>query len=624
LLGKRQPDDDTLGNHSLPGPSTFGDGLDTVIRNGRLEGPTRLGNLGGLDHFEIRRLIGAGGMGMVLLARDTRDGSEVAIKLPKAGLEDYPVALQRFLGEARHMQKLVHPHIIRVLEIHEDSQRPYFVMPYFRCGSLSQLIKRGKPLEPGQVLKVGRQIAEALVFAHRKGIIHCDLKPANVLLNAEGEACLTDFGLARSVLNDPWTMVDGGKETGTAPYMSPAIAAGEVEDTRCDIYSFGALLYEMLTGQPPYVGKDAKEIINQVRQGPPRPLREVQPLAPAGLALIAETAMSRELRDRYANMSDVLADLDRVAKDQNPVGAHDSTTISGLRSKWKLTQAGRRRLSLGAGLVIALVLAVFLWRELTPHFVVLETIQTAKVPHWGGALVTDWDGDQKPDLCLAQEDRWWVRSFTGQMLGPFNVDAPRTTSLRLRSMYDVNGDGLSEAFLAWCNGPDSYLSVVNQNQYELQRFHVQGSRYEGPLYQRTHTAISPARWLPASSNMPPQLLVLAKAVWSLNPRGLYSFALSNAEPQWQHLIAPYPTAVEMVDLDHDGQAEIVLGSSATGNTNRLADGTDDDHCYLYALTRNGALLWRRELEGPLSECWPVESKAGNPSGRVIVAVSASS
>jgi serine/threonine protein kinase len=310
----RDSNAETPGTNILPQPSAFGGPLDTLLRQGLIGEPMGPGILGFLDHYEICRLLGAGGMGMVLLARDTRTGLEVALKVPRPELLAHPPARQRFLGEARHMQKLVHRHILPVLELQEDPQRPFFVMPYCRRGSLAQLIKPGIPLEPGLVLMLAHQIAEALAFAHRKGVIHCDLKPGNVLLDEAGDACLTDFGLARSVVNDVWALDADGEGVGTAPYMSPALAAGEVEDTRCDIYSFGALLYEMLTGQPPYVGRNAQEIREQIRAGPPRPLREVQPLAPAGLAVIAETAMSRELRDRYAHMSDVLADLDRIAK----------------------------------------------------------------------------------------------------------------------------------------------------------------------------------------------------------------------------------------------------------------------------------------------------------------------
>src|SRR5204863_5266604 len=145
-----------------------------------------------------------------------------------------------------------------------------------------------------------------------------DLKPGNVLLEADEGAYLTDFGLALTLFNDSLIDVTVDHRAGTAPYMSPTVASGEAEDTRCDIYAFGALLYEMLTGRPPYEGETAQEIFKLIRAGPPRPILEINPDAPRELAAVAEAAMARELRDRYTSMSDVLLDLDRVANHETP------------------------------------------------------------------------------------------------------------------------------------------------------------------------------------------------------------------------------------------------------------------------------------------------------------------
>ena len=181
-------------------------------------------------------------------------------------------------------------------------------------------IKPGVPLDSESILDLAAQVAEGLSFAHRNGIIHRDLKPANILLTAEGRACLADFGLARTVFNDSLVDVGGRSLEGTAPYMSPAVAAGDAEDTRCDIYSFGALLYEMLTGRPPYEGQTTKDILRQIIAGPPRPITSLNPQADRGLAAVAEGCMARELRDRYADMRDVLNDLQRLKDNLPPAG----------------------------------------------------------------------------------------------------------------------------------------------------------------------------------------------------------------------------------------------------------------------------------------------------------------
>jgi serine/threonine protein kinase len=211
------------------------------------------------------------------------------------------------------LQKLKHPNIVPVLEVSDRPAGPYFVMPYYERGSLAAYDPAGTAAGRGNLyLTCPLNIAEGLQFAHRRGIIHRDLKPANILRAGERGACLADFGLARTLFNDTIVDVERPQCEGTAPYMSPGVAAGDAEDTRCDIYAFGALLYEMLTGEPPYSGPSLKEIRRQILAGPPKPIRERNPEADAGLCAVAEGAMARELRDRYADMSDVLADLQRI------------------------------------------------------------------------------------------------------------------------------------------------------------------------------------------------------------------------------------------------------------------------------------------------------------------------
>ena len=291
-----------------------------LIAQRMLSPPSRPGLLAVLDHFEILRVLGGGGMGIVLLARDSDTGREVAIKLVKSDLVTNQHVVHRFLKEAGHLKRLRHTNIVPVQEISDRTEGPYFVMPYFEKGSLANRIKPGQPLDAESILDIAAQVAEGLSFAHRNGIIHRDLKPANILLTADGRACLADFGLARTMFNDTIVDVESRQLEGTAPYMSPAVAAGDAEDTRCDIYSFGALLYEMLTGHPPYKGRGTKEILDQILAGPPKPIPSLNPAADRGLVAVAEGCMARELRDRYADMRDVLKDLQRIKENKQPIG----------------------------------------------------------------------------------------------------------------------------------------------------------------------------------------------------------------------------------------------------------------------------------------------------------------
>jgi len=304
-----------------PPVSVFTGPIAELVGSRLLSPPTRPGLLASLARYEVLRVLGGGGMGVVVLARDSENGHDVAIKLIKPELVSEQRMVHRFIKEAGHLQKLKHPNVVPVLEVSDRAEGPYFVMPYFEKGSLAGRIRPGQPLESDVIVEIALQIAEGLAFAHRHGIIHRDLKPANILLGADNKSCLADFGLARTMFND--TLIDVARDQleGTAPYMSPGVAAGNAEDTRCDIYAFGALLYEMLTGEPPYAGSNTHEIRSQILAGPPRRIVDRNPSADAGLITIAEGAMARELRDRYADMKDVVADLEKVKIGKPPVGA---------------------------------------------------------------------------------------------------------------------------------------------------------------------------------------------------------------------------------------------------------------------------------------------------------------
>lgn len=318
--GKENPADKPNPGGPPPPMSTFAGPAAELIQQGMLRPPSRPGQMAVLDRYEILRIIGGGGMGIVLLARDSSTGRDVAVKMVRSDLLSNQNVVYRFLKEAGHLKRLRHTNIVPVEEISDRPEGPYFVMPFFEKGSLANRIQPGKPLDTETILDIVTQVAEGLAFAHRSGIIHRDLKPANLLMAANGRICIGDFGLARTVFNDSIVDVEHRHLEGTAPYMSPAVAAGNAEDTRCDIYSFGALLYEMLTGRPPYEGRGTKEILDQIIAGPPKSIKSLNPDADDGLVAVAERALARELRDRYAEMRDALHDLQRVKDGKPPVG----------------------------------------------------------------------------------------------------------------------------------------------------------------------------------------------------------------------------------------------------------------------------------------------------------------
>ena len=316
----------------------------TMLMAGMLQPPARPGARGAVGRFEILRPLAAGGMGQVFLAREPVTEGRVAIKMIRPRFLRDENVVRRFLTEAQHMYRMSHPNILKVMEVCDRKDGPYYVMPFIEKGSLAQAIKPGQPLPEDRILTIARQVAESLKYAHARGIIHRDLKPANILLDAEDHAYLTDFGLLRTVFNDDLIDPDKSGPEGTAAYMSPLAASGKAEDTRCDIYSFGALLYEMLTGVKPYEGQNPRAIVEKILTGPPRPVREINKGASASLARIAEWCMARELRDRYAEMKDVVRDLDGVIRKEEPLGPHGASEgqavmvlkLSGKRSVGKI------------------------------------------------------------------------------------------------------------------------------------------------------------------------------------------------------------------------------------------------------------------------------------------------
>ena len=292
-----------------------GDAHAELIRARILEPPSHPGPIAQLGRYSIIRQIGAGGMGIVFLGRDETTSAHVAIKVLRPELVVTERAVHRFLVEARHTRRLTHPSIVEVLEVSDRPTGPYFVMPFMTGGSLASHMSPGEPFATHRILRIGQQIANALTYAHRRGIIHRDIKPGNVLLDDHHNAYLTDFGLGRNfAVNDSMIDVRWDQCAGTAPYMAPEVAEGRPGDARSDIYSFGAMLYELLVGRVPYEGPTVEEIRRLILAGPPMPIKTLCPHLPTQLTAVVRRAMARELRDRYAQIDDLAHHLERAAK----------------------------------------------------------------------------------------------------------------------------------------------------------------------------------------------------------------------------------------------------------------------------------------------------------------------
>jgi eukaryotic-like serine/threonine-protein kinase len=279
-----------------------------------LESGTRLGP------YEILALVGEGGMGQVFKARDTRLDRTVAIKMLPDSLASDPVRRERFEREARNISRLEHPHICPLYDVGEHEGHAYLVMQFLEGETLADRVQRG-PLTIGSTLEYGIQIAEALAAAHRAGIVHRDLKPGNVMLTRSG-ARLLDFGLARTVptgpkslqttvgdRSNPSGLTTEGTILGTLSYMAPEQLDGRALDTRVDVFAFGAVLFEMVTGLKAFEGETPARVMSAILRDEPARVSSIVPVTPAALEALIHACLAKDPNDRWQNIADVARQL---------------------------------------------------------------------------------------------------------------------------------------------------------------------------------------------------------------------------------------------------------------------------------------------------------------------------
>ncbi|GAB4325372.1 MAG: hypothetical protein Kow0074_19030 [Candidatus Zixiibacteriota bacterium] len=269
-----------------------------------------------ISHYTVLERLGAGGMGVVYKAEDTKLNRLVALKfLPPFALDNEEDRI-RFTNEAQAAAALDHPNICTIHEISEAEGHHFIAMAYVDGLSLRDRINQG-PMPIAEAVDLTSQVAAGLAAAHAQGIIHRDIKPANVVINQNGVAKIVDFGLAKSSISKKLTRT--GSTIGTAAYMSPEQARGETVDHRADIWSLGAIFYEMLAGQPPYSGEHEAVVIYSILNEEPRPIRELRPDIPPEIEAIVEKALTRDVDGRYQTAAELWQSL--MAVHSGPVSA---------------------------------------------------------------------------------------------------------------------------------------------------------------------------------------------------------------------------------------------------------------------------------------------------------------
>jgi serine/threonine-protein kinase len=315
--------------------------------------------------YAVIERLGGGGMGEVYLAEDTRLGRRVALKRPSEAFLSAPDARDRLHREASAAGRLTHPNIAAVYDVLDVDAYPYIVMEYVEGETLSTVLARG-PLTVERTLEIGLQIADALVAAHARGVVHRDLKPGNICLTADGIAKVLDFGIAKGPpaaqagtdTGPLRTITAAGQAMGTPGYSSPEQMVGAAADPRDDVYGVGILLYELLTGRRPFEGVDALELAVATMTKTAALAHQVNPSVPAEVSLVLARAIARDRDERYPSAQDLRDELRRVSRDlaTSVTGAVSTSTVAADRRTWR-----RRTWSIVLLVIASWALPLGLW-----------------------------------------------------------------------------------------------------------------------------------------------------------------------------------------------------------------------------------------------------------------------
>ncbi len=480
--------------------------------------PTRPGSLGQLGHYEVLEVIGRGGMGVVFRAFDEKLQRVVAIKVMSPGLAGSGTARQRFVREARAAAAVTHENVIDIHAVEDQGPVPYLVMQFVDGVSLEDRIRAAGALSLQEVLRIGLQTAAGLAAAHAQGLVHRDVKPANILLeNSVERVKITDFGLARAV--DEARLTQSGVVAGTPMYMSPEQAQGLAVDQRSDLFSLGSVLYCMCTGRPPFRAESALAVLRRVCEDTPRPVREINPALPEWLAALVDKLQAKGPADRFRSAAEVtellgkhLAGLQHPAAVPLPPPAPSPARDTGRRRRgWRV-----------AALLVLLLCGGLAVLEATGVTRLLATLFGGRPPGWNVSDLASGTGtaDAKRPLADPEPRPFAIVARDGKGEQKFGTLAEAVRIARSGDTIEIQGNGpfvsqpiriLNAALtiragqgsrpvikLDPLGNPDDgqWLSTNVALVLEGLEFHDDGRRFKAPAFPRDYPSIVASRQAP--------------------------------------------------------------------------------------------------------------------------------
>jgi eukaryotic-like serine/threonine-protein kinase len=361
------------------------------------------------DRYELEELVGSGGMSSVYRAYDKLLERHVALKVLHEQFTSDGDHVERFRREARAVAQLSHPNIVTVIDRGDQNDRQFIVFEYVDGENLKALVERKGPLPEREAIDLARQIGRALGFAHAQGLVHRDVKPQNVLLNGDGQAKVTAFGIARS-LDVHGGLTQTGTVMGTSDYISPEQARGDRVDAQSDIYSLGTVLYELLTGEVPFSGDNFVAVALRHINEPPPSVLEKRPDVSPRLDALVRRAMAKEPRDRFRSMEDLCSELEGCVSQPDATLSGAETMVVAPKRRRRRQRAARPpsqrpsvwpliMLLAGLAVLAGILAAVFAFTDSTQKISNLVGNEggTAKSVRLAGVTSYDPEGDNRTE-----------------------------------------------------------------------------------------------------------------------------------------------------------------------------------------------------------------------------------